>query len=153
MKEVLKCLCSRATKPSPLKPCLRLLELQRLHSTLTSEALTSIAESELRVWGVVKESLLLSLSLFISPDLSNCHHVTGDSSTTLVEQVCQDPSEGTLDLSGTLSVTQSSSGSVFSPGEGGEPSPSEAARATPPIVTQLMDMGFLRAQVNVALSR
>ena len=44
MKEVLKCLSSRATKPSPLKPCLRLLELQRLHSALTSEAVTSIAE-------------------------------------------------------------------------------------------------------------
>lgn len=46
VKEVLKCVSSRATKPSPLKPSLKLLELQRLHSNLSFETLTSIAESE-----------------------------------------------------------------------------------------------------------
>ena len=42
--EVLRCLAARAIKPSPLKPTLKLLELERVHAVLSYECLASVAE-------------------------------------------------------------------------------------------------------------
>ena len=47
VKEVLKCLAARAVKPSPLKPMLKLLELERVHALLGYEGLAAIAECKL----------------------------------------------------------------------------------------------------------
>lgn len=44
VKEVLKCLATRAVKPSPLKPSLRLMELERVHAVLGYECLAAVAE-------------------------------------------------------------------------------------------------------------
>ena len=46
VKEVLKCLSSRAVKPSALRLTLRMLELERVHAILSHQYLTSIAERE-----------------------------------------------------------------------------------------------------------
>ena len=99
-------------------------------------------------------------------DISNCRPFADqpfadESSTTLVDHphtldsLQQDPSDGTMaTLSGGSLSGSVSSGSVFSVSEGGVSTLSEAAQATtPPIVTQLTDMGFLRQQVNIALNR
>ena len=47
VREVLKCLAMRAIKPSPLKPALQLLELERVHAVLSYECLASVAECKL----------------------------------------------------------------------------------------------------------
>ena len=44
--DVLKCIVARAINPSPLKPTLKLLELERVHAVLTYECLASTAECE-----------------------------------------------------------------------------------------------------------
>ena len=44
--DVLKCIVGRAINPSPLKPTLKLLELERVHAVLTYECLASTAECE-----------------------------------------------------------------------------------------------------------
>lgn len=44
VKEVLKCLSSRAVKPSTLRLTLRMLELERVHAVLSNQCLTSIAD-------------------------------------------------------------------------------------------------------------
>ncbi len=46
VKDVISCLSSRAIKPSPLKSAIKLLELQKLHSTLSYESITSLADSK-----------------------------------------------------------------------------------------------------------
>lgn len=46
VKEILKCLSSRAVKPSALRRTLRMLELERVHALLSHQCLTSIAERE-----------------------------------------------------------------------------------------------------------
>ena len=46
VREVLKCLATRAIKPSPLKPTLKLLELERVHAVLGYESLAAVAECE-----------------------------------------------------------------------------------------------------------
>ena len=49
VKEVLKCLSSRAVKPSALRLTLRMLELEKVHAILSHQCLTSIAERESNV--------------------------------------------------------------------------------------------------------
>lgn len=44
VKEVVKCLSSRAVRPSSLRLTLRMLELERVHAILSHQSLTSIAE-------------------------------------------------------------------------------------------------------------
>ncbi len=44
VKEVLKCLAARSIKPSPLKPTLRLVEMERVHAVLSYECLAAVAE-------------------------------------------------------------------------------------------------------------
>ena len=46
VREVLKCLAARSIKPSPLKPTLKLLELERIHAVLGYESLATVAECE-----------------------------------------------------------------------------------------------------------
>ena len=47
VKEVVKCLSSRAVKPSPLRLTLRMLELERVHAILSNQCLTSIADRKM----------------------------------------------------------------------------------------------------------
>ena len=47
VKEVVKCLSSRAIKPSPLRLTLRMLELERVHAILSNQCLTSIADRKI----------------------------------------------------------------------------------------------------------
>ncbi len=47
VKEVVRCLSSRAVKPSPLRLTLRMLELERVHAILSSQCLTSIADRKM----------------------------------------------------------------------------------------------------------
>lgn len=103
----------------------------------------------------------------VSAGLSNCQPLSAASSTSLMkfpdrrDSILRGLSEGSFDLrtsgcsaSGSYSE---SSGDMFSPREREEPTDephAEADRATtPPIVPQLMDMGFSRPQINVALNR
>lgn len=44
VKEVVKCLSSRAVRPSSLRLTLRMLELERVHSVLSYQCLSSIAD-------------------------------------------------------------------------------------------------------------
>ena len=44
VKEILKCLSSRAIRPSPLTPTLRLFELERVHAMLGHQTLAAVAE-------------------------------------------------------------------------------------------------------------
>ena len=53
VREVLKCLAARSIKPSPLKPTLRLLELERVHAVLGYECLAAVAECKCVLWVVV----------------------------------------------------------------------------------------------------
>lgn len=46
VKEVLRCLSSRAVKPSTLRLTLRMLELERTHAILSNQYLTAIADRE-----------------------------------------------------------------------------------------------------------
>ena len=140
LREVIKCLCSRSIKPSPLKPSLRLLELQKLHSVLSYEALISIAEH-----------------------LCNCTHAyaSQSGSATLLNSPStyrnhQLQSAETLDLqpsTETVSSFSFSSGSVERRGGIGGGAEAATRVTTPPIVTQLMDMGFSRSQVNITLEQ
>lgn len=47
VKEVVRCLSSRAVKPSPLRLTLRILELERVHAILSNQCLTSIADRKM----------------------------------------------------------------------------------------------------------
>ena len=44
VKEVVRCLSSRAVKPSSLRLTLKMLELERVHAILSHQCLTSIAD-------------------------------------------------------------------------------------------------------------
>ena len=44
VREILKCLASRAVKPSPLRPTLKMMELEKIHAVLAYECVNSLAE-------------------------------------------------------------------------------------------------------------
>ena len=44
VKEVVKCMSSRAVRPSSLRLTLRMLELERVHAVLSYQCLSSIAD-------------------------------------------------------------------------------------------------------------
>ena len=47
VKEVVRCLSSRAVKPSTLRQTLRMLELERVHAILSNQCLISIADCKI----------------------------------------------------------------------------------------------------------
>ena len=44
VRDILRCLIARAIKPSPLKPALRLMEMERVYSILSFECLGNVSE-------------------------------------------------------------------------------------------------------------
>ncbi|XP_064390094.1 probable E3 ubiquitin-protein ligase HERC1 isoform X2 [Halichondria panicea] len=154
MREVLRCLACRAIKPSPLSPALKLHELERLLSLLAHQTLSSIAE-DISKHDVVKakpvcQSEATTTSEVAIPTISNNAPSIEDTGQIDGLPLISDQAH---DLSETLSLSSSSDGSLEDLSPAVQESQQQARAPTPPIVNTFMDMGFSRAQVNIALNR